>query len=96
MGTISQSCLVTEDSSSEIPNNVIIPRNPAYALCSSGDSDYDEDGWGWEKNATCQVESRVDFSTPEVVSRPLCERPWLDYDGDGWGYENGRSCRAIR
>lgn len=60
-------------------------------LCLSGDSDPDNDGWGWENSATCIVEAAHNNRNPV---HPTCSLSDSDPDGDGWGWENNQSCRV--
>ncbi len=60
--------------------------------CSSPASDFDGDGWGWENNASCLVDTA---DTPTVTTPPgirRCTSSNSDPDGDGWGWENNASC----
>jgi len=47
--------------------------------CTSGNSDTDGDGWGWEDNASCLVSVGNDLTC-------------VDTDGDGWGWDGVKSC----
>ena len=60
----------------------------ANPICSSAATDQDGDGWGWENNQSCIVQS--DTGTPAVV--PACSSAAADSDGDGWGWENNDRC----
>ena len=70
----------------------------AMAVCSSPAADPDGDGWGWENNDSCIVDSSAGSnSSPSVASvtvngDPVCSAAVLDDNGDGWGWENNRSC----
>ncbi len=51
-------------------------------VCTEPGSDSDGDGWGWENNATCIVQT-----TPP-------DSNCIDTDGDGWGWDGTGSCRT--
>jgi hypothetical protein len=57
----------------------------SYPYCVSAASDPDKDGWGWENNMSCIVQTSS-TGYPTGVSAAS------DPDGDGWGWENNRSC----
>jgi len=74
--------------------------SPPFALCASGASDHDGDGWGWENEQSCQVTNASTDgamqTTNEIVtdisSIPICQTASSDLDGDGYGWENNESC----
>ncbi len=59
-------------------------------FCASPQSDPDGDGWGWENNQSCIVDTTGD-DTQHSTSNNTCPDP----DGDGWGWFNGQSCRVA-
>jgi len=70
--------------------------NAINGLCNSADSDPDGDGWGWENNQSCRVntiipENEIADSDTNIT---VCMRADSDFDGDGWGWENNTSCRV--
>ena len=83
---------------------ISLQAGPAFAqrpVCSSPSFDSDGDGFGWENNQTCLVNSAattnsgVNSSTSGVSSHPACISASSDPDGDGFGFENNRSCRVT-
>ncbi len=63
-------------------------------FCSSAASDPDGDGWGWEQNASCRIDSAANSSTTTPATGVMfCESASSDSDGDGWGWEQNVSCR---
>ena len=74
------------------------PTPSALPSCASSASDPDGDGYGWENNATCLVDSRATPtpstpSTPSTPGLPVCQSAASDPDGDGFGWEQNASCR---
>lgn len=75
--------------------------NPSFGapVCIQPNSDQDNDGWGWENNQSCVVDTRTPI-TPTLVTpvvntgnaTPVCSSASIDSDNDGWGWENNRSC----
>ena len=67
-------------------------------VCSSPSSDSDGDGYGWENNRSCVVNSAPASNNTGNVSNsgasgfPICSSASSDPDGDGYGFENNRSC----
>ena len=66
-------------------------------ICRSATSDEDGDGWGWENNRSCIVDtgaSSTVVSNATVTSggHAICSSAAADPDGDGWGWENNDSC----
>lgn len=59
--------------------------------CMSADSDHDDDGFGWENNASCIVAGHVSGETANYS----CNRTDSDPDGDGFGLEYGSVCRVV-
>lgn len=72
----------------------------APLLCLQPDSDHDNDGWGWENNQSCVVDTQAaNTSTPDAstldnttTTTPTCSSTSIDTDNDGWGWENNQSC----
>jgi hypothetical protein len=58
----------------------------SYPTCMSAASDPDGDGWGWEFNRSCIV------NTAAGSAYPACMSAASDPDGDGWGREFNRLC----
>ena len=56
-------------------------------FCSDASFDIDGDGWGWENNRSCIVNSSSSQNT-----HPTCSNANSDPDGDGYGWENSRTC----
>ena len=56
-----------------------------FPACASASSDTNNDGWGWENNATCRV-----ISSTSANNASTCDDP----DGDGWGWNGSSSCRV--
>ena len=84
IATISSCCVDTSLASS-------------FPVCSSSQFDPDGDGYGWENNMTCTVDSivlddGVDAGSTSTV--PTCSSASSDEDNDGWGWENNQSCRV--
>ena len=67
--------------------------------CQSADSDHDNDGWGWENNASCRVATEDSATQPNPMPQgstiPACQSLSADPDGDGWGWENSATCRVV-
>ena len=59
----------------------------SYPICASAASDPDKDGWGWENNMSCIVQT-------SASGYPTCVSAASDPDGDGWGWENNKSCKV--
>ncbi len=83
---------------------ISLQAGPAFAqrpVCSSPSFDSDGDGFGWENNQTCLVNSAAstnnsgNSSTSGASSHPACISASSDPDGDGFGFENNRSCRVT-
>lgn len=81
-----------------------LQAGPAFAqrpVCSSPSFDSDGDGYGWENNQTCLVNSATttnnsgNSSTSGTSNHPACISAASDPDGDGFGFENNRSCRVT-
>jgi hypothetical protein len=62
-----------------------VQQGLSYPICASAASDPDKDGWGWENNMSCIVQTTS-------TGYPTCVSAASDPDGDGWGWENNRSC----
>jgi len=79
---------------------VSLQSEPAFAqfpVCSSASVDPDGDGFGWENNQTCLVNSgsannSSSASNSSVSGFPVCRLASSDPDGDGYGFENNGSC----
>jgi len=65
----------------------------AQTTCSSGVSDTDGDGWGWENNQTCRVVAASSSATGVPVF-PVCSNSQSDTNGDGFGWENNATCQV--
>ena len=63
----------------------------APPVCQSASSDPDDDGWGWENDASCVVEGTQPATTEETTVN-YCLYLASDDDADGWGWENNASC----
>ena len=83
---------------------ISLQAGPAFAqrpVCSSPSFDSDGDGFGWENNQTCLVNSAAptnnsgNSSTSSTSNHPACISASSDPDGDGFGFENNRSCRVT-
>jgi len=81
-----------------------LQAGPAFAqrpVCSSPSFDSDGDGYGWENNQTCLVNSATttnnsgNSSASGTSNHPACISAASDPDGDGFGFENNRSCRVT-
>jgi len=68
----------------------------AAPLCNSSTSDPDGDGWGWENNQSCIVDSSSNSGSTGSSGHPDCQSASSDPDGDGWGWENNRSCKVVQ
>ena len=79
-------------------NNGTEPSN-GVNTCQSADSDHDNDGWGWENNASCRVATEDSATQPNPMPQgstiPACQSLSADPDGDGWGWENSATCRVV-
>jgi len=70
----------------------------SIALCTLANSDPDGDGWGWENQASCRVNTTSSTIVTTTQSNtantgtPICRSASSDSDGDGWGWENQTSC----
>ena len=62
-------------------------------VCSSGTTDTDNDGWGWENNASCIVDAADTETYSSTRTQVFCHFQSSDQNGDGWGWENNRSCK---
>ena len=62
-----------------------VQQGLSYPICASAASDPDKDGWGWENNMSCIVQT-------SSTGYPTCVSASSDPDGDGWGWENNKSC----
>ena len=71
--------------------------------CIAASSDHDNDGWGWENNASCVVTSSSSNTAPggnlstasatqTPTAVPVCSRSVIDENSDGWAWENNQSC----
>ena len=72
-----------------------------YPYCCDSSSDPDGDGWGWENNQSCVVNTSGGGSSGGGSNNvcgtssdgyPYCCDSSSDPDGDGWGWENDQSC----
>ncbi len=63
----------------------------ATPVCLSASSDEDNDGWGWENNASCVVDGNQPTTT-NVTAVVYCQYLGSDDNADGWGWENNASC----
>ncbi|MER2490391.1 cellulase family glycosylhydrolase [Catenovulum sediminis] len=66
----------------------------SYPTCSSSAADPDGDGWGWENNQSCIVDTNTSNNQATHANNgyPYCSASSYDPDGDGWGWENNSSC----
>ncbi len=68
----------------------------AVPICQSPNSDLDNDGWGWESNASCIVDADDSDKYSSTRDRkPVCRSTASDQNNDGWGWEDNRSCRVT-
>jgi hypothetical protein len=73
-----------------------------HPSCQLAASDPDGDGYGWENNATCIIDSSTDTGSTSTDNPgsgagglAACIDASSDPDGDGYGWENGTSCRVV-
>lgn len=82
---------VTPDPTPVMPTTPAMPMMMGPIFCANGAaSDSDGDGFGFENNMSCLVQSSA-FDLARVV-HPACTRTDSDFDGDGFGFENNATC----
>ncbi len=72
------------DNSSYKTNNDDRDFISGVPVCTLPGADPDGDGWGWENNASCIVDT----------DNPTPDNNCIDADGDGWGWDGTASCRV--
>ena len=80
--------------------SVAMPLQAETMVCADPASDPDGDGWGWENEMSCRVETGGDCIDPDgdgwgwdgVASCRIQTAECIDTDGDGWGWDGTGTC----
>lgn len=71
--------------------------DPLFPVCSALTVDDNLDGYAWENNQTCIVDSQLANPQPAVTPDvfPVCSIAIVDEDGDGYAWENNQTCEVT-
>ena len=98
---VTQEPVTQEPVTQEPVNDEPATEAPTFPTCSAGVPDNDGDGYGFENNQSCLIDSDAaeapttptTSDTPTAPTTfPTCSLGVPDSDGDGYGFENNQSC----